>query len=54
MKEEKNTIIEIDELGRIAIPVYVREKLKLKEGTRIELIIENEMLKIKKYERQKE
>ena len=40
----------IDELGRIVIPKGIRSRLKLNEGDRVELILENEVnLLVRKY-----
>lgn len=40
----------IDQLGRVVIPVEVRKKLKLEEGSLLEISVENEQLILSKSE----
>lgn len=46
-------IRKIDDLGRIVVPREYREILEIKEGDKIEFIIRNKKLELKKYEEDK-
>lgn len=48
----KNTgiIRKMDELGRVVIPIEIRNQLKIAEKDPIEIYVEDEMIILKKYE----
>lgn len=46
-------IRKIDDLGRVVVPREYREILGMKEGDKIEFIIRNKKLELKKYEEDK-
>lgn len=46
---ENSNIRRIDELGRIVIPKDIRKKLHIKDNEPLEIFIENNEIKIKKY-----
>ena len=39
----------IDELGRIVIPKEIRKSLRIKNGDNLEILVENDEIKLKKY-----
>lgn len=48
--EPMGVLRRIDELGRIVIPKGIRSRLKINEGDRVELILENDAeLLLRKY-----
>lgn len=47
---ENSNIRRIDELGRIVIPKDIRKRLHIKDGETLEIFVENEEIRIKKYE----
>ena len=47
---EKGTLRSIDELGRIVIPIEIRQKLDLKEKDKVKVEIENNKITLQKVE----
>lgn len=50
MKLEKITLKKIDKLGRIIIPIKIRNQFNIKERDSIEIFIEGNGIILKKYE----
>ena len=48
----KKTVVKrkIDELGRVVIPIEIRNKLNISEKDPIEIYVENEKILLRKYE----
>lgn len=47
--ETTGVVRRIDDLGRIVIPKEIRRTLRIKEGSSLEIFVENDMVALKKY-----
>lgn len=50
MKKSTGIIRRVDELGRIVIPIELREKFRIKEKDSIEIFVDGQSIILKKYE----
>ncbi len=49
MKEVKKVIKKFDKLGRVVVPIEIREKFDLKSQDKIEIFVSNDIIFLKKY-----
>ena len=49
MRKSTGIVRKVDELGRIVIPIEIRKKLGIEEGTEIEIYINNTSIILEKY-----
>ena len=42
-----NTEVQIDDKGRIVIPIEIREKFNIKSGEKIQILVENDTILLK-------
>ena len=45
--ELMNTEVQIDDKGRIVIPIEIREKFNIKSGEKIQILVENDTILLK-------